>query len=159
MVNSVVLLGLVNSVDSLDHFISSTQNCSKSKNIKSKIKFEIDLSTNEVNLLDVTISLKHGKLKITLLTKPRDFHFYLNTSSCHPSHVLKNIPKGQSIRLRRICSRKSDYLLNSEILCKQFIERGFHEKELKKTIKQVAKWIETNCYEIKSEKTKTQKRY
>ena len=139
MVNSVVLLGLVNSVDSLDHFISSTQNCSKPKNIKSKIKFEIDLSTNEVNLLDVTISLKHGKLKITLLTKPRDFHFYLNTSSCHPSHVLKNIPKGQSIRLRRISSRKSDYLLNSEILCKQFIERGFHEKELKKTIKQVAK--------------------
>ena len=132
MVNSVVLLGLVNSVDSLDHFISSTQNCSKPKNIKSKIKFEIDLSTNEVNLLDVTISLKHGKLKITLLTKPRDFHFYLNTSSCHPSHVLKNIPKGQFIRLRRICSRKSDYLLNSEILCKKFIERGFHEKELKR---------------------------
>ena len=29
--------------------------------------------------------------------------------------------------------------MNSEILCKQFIERGFHEKELKKTIKQVAK--------------------
>ena len=28
--------------------------------------------------------------------------------------------------------------MNSEILCKQFIERGFHEKELKKTIKQVA---------------------
>ena len=130
MVNSVVLLGLVNSVDSLDHFISSTQNCSKSKNIKSKIKFEIDLSTNEVNLLDVTISLKHGKLKITLLTKPRDFHFYLNTSSCHPSHVLKNIPKGQFIRLRRICSRKLDYLLNSEILFKQFIERGW--KRIKK---------------------------
>ena len=132
MVNSVVLLGLVNSVDSLDHFISSTQNCSKPKNIKSKIKFEIDLSTNEVNLLDVTISLKHGKLKITLLTKPRDFHFYLNTSSCHPSHVLKNIPKAQFIRLGRICSRKLDYLLNNKISCKKLIERGFHEKELKK---------------------------
>ena len=41
--------------------------------------------------------------------------------------------------MRRICSRKSDYLLNSEILCKKIIERGFHEKELKKTVKQVAK--------------------
>ena len=29
--------------------------------------------------------------------------------------------------------------MNSEILCKQFIERGFHEKEFKKTIMQVAK--------------------
>ena len=125
--------------------------------MKFKIKFGIHLSANEVHFLDVTISSKHRKLRTTL--KPTDSHFYLIASSCHPSHVLKNIPKGQFIRLRRICSRKSDYLLNSEILCKKFIERGFHEKELKKTIKQVAKWIETNCYEIKSEKTKTQKRY
>ena len=41
--------------------------------------------------------------------------------------------------MRRICSRKWDYLLNSEILCKKFIERSFHEKELQKTIKQVTK--------------------
>ena len=125
--------------DSLDHFISFTQNYSKSRNIKSKIKFEIHLSTNEVHFLDVTVSLNHGKLTTTLFTKPTESHFYLNTSSCHPSHVVKNISKGQFIRLRRICSRKSDYLLSSEILCKKFIERGFHEKELKKTVKQVAK--------------------
>ena len=105
--------------DSLDHFISFTQNCSKFKNIKSKIKFEIHLSINEGHLLDVTFSLTHGKLRATLFTKTTDSHFNLNTSSCHPSHVLKNIPKGQFIRLRRICSRKSDYLLNSETLCKK----------------------------------------
>ena len=125
--------------DSLDHFISFTQNYSKSKNMKSKIKFEIHLSTNEVHYLDVTVSLNHGKLRTTLFTKSTDSHFYLNTASCHPSHVAKNMTKGQFIRLRRICSRKSDYLLNSEILCKKFIGRGFHEKELKKTVKQVAK--------------------
>ena len=125
--------------DSLDHFISFTQNYSKSKSMKSKIKIEIHLSTNEVNFLDVTVSLNHGKLRTTLFTKPTDSHFYLYTSSCHPPNVVKNISKGWFIRLRRICSQKSDYLLNSEILCKKFIECGFHEKELKKTIKQVAK--------------------
>ena len=100
--------------------------------MKSKTKFEIHLSTNEVHFLNVTISLKHGKLKTTLFTKPTDSQFYLKTSSCHPSHVLKNIPKGQFIRLRRICSRKSDYLLNSEILCKQFIRTRFPWKRIKK---------------------------
>ena len=50
-----------------------------------------------------------------------------------------NIPKGQFIWLRRSYSQKLDYLLNSEILWKKFVERGFHEKELKKTIKQVPK--------------------
>ena len=59
--------------------------------------------------------------------------------SCHPLDFLKNIPKGQFIRLRHICSQKSDFLLNSKITYKKFKERGFHEKELKKPIKQVAK--------------------
>ena len=40
--------------DSLDHFISFTQNYSKSKNMKSKIKFEIHLFIDEVHFLDVT---------------------------------------------------------------------------------------------------------
>ena len=49
--------------DSLDHFISFTQNYSKSKNMKSKIKFEIHLSTNKVHFLDVTIFFKTWKIK------------------------------------------------------------------------------------------------
>ena len=82
--------------DLLDHFISFTQNYSKSKNMKSKTKFEINLST-KVHFLEVTVSLKHGKLRKILFTKLTDSHFYINTSSCHPSHVQKNIPKGQFI--------------------------------------------------------------
>ena len=63
--------------DSLDDFISFTQNYSKSKNMKSKIKFEIHLSTNEVHFLVVTISLKYGKLRTTLFTKHTDSQFIL----------------------------------------------------------------------------------
>ena len=69
--------------DTLDHFNSFTQNYSKSNSRKSKIKFEIHLSTNEVHFLDVTISLKRGKLRTTLFTKPTDSHFYIDNSSCH----------------------------------------------------------------------------
>ena len=56
---------------------------------KSKMKFEIRLSTNEAHFLDATVSLKYGNLRTTLFTKPTDSHFYLNTSSYHLSHVLK----------------------------------------------------------------------
>ena len=105
----------IGSKDSLSHFISFTQNCSKSKNMKSKTKFKINLSTNEVHFFNVTVSLKHGKLRAALFTKTKDSHFCLNTSSCHPSHVFQNIPKGQFIRLLHICLQKWDYLLNSKI--------------------------------------------
>ena len=80
----------------------------------------------------MTVSLKHGKLRTTLFTRPTNSHFHLNISSCHLSHVL---------------------------LCKKFTERDFHEKELQKTMKQAAKLDRTNCYEIEPEKTKTHKRY
>ena len=75
--------------DSLHHFIFFTHNYSKAKNMKSKIKFEIHLSTNKVHFLDVTVSLKHGKLRTTLFTNPTDSHVYLNISYCHPLHVPK----------------------------------------------------------------------
>ena len=62
------------------YFTFFTQNYNKSKNMKSKIKLEIHLSTNEVHLVDVvgvTVSLKHGKLRTTLFTNTTDSHFCL----------------------------------------------------------------------------------
>ena len=44
----------------------------------------------------------------------------------------KHLPKGQFIQLRRICSRKLDYLLNSEILREVFIEPSFREQVAKR---------------------------
>ena len=85
------------SKDLLNHFISFTQNYSKSKHMKSKIKFEIHLSTNEVHFLDMTVSLNYGKLRTTLFTKPIDSYFFVNNSSRHPLHALKSKPEGQFI--------------------------------------------------------------
>ena len=44
--------------DLLDHLISYTQNYSKSKNMKCKIKFEVHLSTSEAHFLDVMVFLR-----------------------------------------------------------------------------------------------------
>ena len=67
----------------------------------SKIKSEIYLSNNKIYLsnneiysLDITVSIKHGKLRAIVFTKPTDSYFYQNTSSCYPSNVLKNTPRG-----------------------------------------------------------------
>ena len=65
-------------MDLSDHFILFTQNYGKSKNMKAKIKLKIHLSTHEVHFLDVTVSLKYGKLRTTLLTKPTNSHSYLD---------------------------------------------------------------------------------
>ena len=78
-----IFLTWAGNMDSLDHFISHTQNESKSKNMKFKIKFEIHHATNKVRFLEVSVSLKHEKLRTLLFTKLTGSYFYLNTSSCH----------------------------------------------------------------------------
>ena len=71
------------------------------------------------------------------------FNLQIHWSSWYPRAAAVLVLFSNMVTLRSSFklwfSWKSDYLLNSEILCKKFIERGFHEKELKKTVKQVAK--------------------
>ena len=105
---------------SLEHFITFIQGYSQSKKMKSNIKFEVHSSNDNVNFLDVNISLHNGELKTKVYEKITNAHLYLNKSSCHPGHVIKNIPKGQFVRIRRICSNLEDYLDQSTQISKTF---------------------------------------
>ena len=111
-------------------FISFAQNYSSSTKMKSNIRFEVNYSESSVNFLDVTVSTKNGMLKTTLFGKPTDAHMYLNATSCHAKHVINNLPKGQFIRVRRICSDKADYLAHGKRLIEFFTERGYNRKPL-----------------------------
>ena len=123
---------------SLDYFIKFAQEFSEKRKMRSKIKFEVNISQTTVNFLDVKVLLDNDSLKTTLFTKPTDAHLYLNSSSCHPNHVIKNIPKGQFIRLRRICSEKSDFTHHSQTLIQHFTSRGYNKKQLLKTLTEVS---------------------
>ena len=79
--------------DALDDFIVYNQNFSDNSNMLSNIKFEVNKSTNTVNFLDVSVTIKDNKLDTTLYSKPTDAHLYLNTASNHPKHVVRNLPR------------------------------------------------------------------
>ena len=61
----------------------------------------------------------------------------MSTKSFHPSHVIKNIAKGLLIGIRRICSRKFDYLEHGRGVG-YLIKRGYNEKWLTRTLYQVS---------------------
>ena len=124
--------------ESLRKFIDFAQTYSQKKKMKSTIKFEVNFSEKSVHFLDITVSLMNGLLETTLYTKPTDGHMYLNRSSCHPRHVIKNIPKGQFIRIRRICSQKSEYFRHGRVLISHFVKHGYSESKLKEVLKLVS---------------------
>ena len=115
--------------ESLDDFIAFNQSFSKEKGMRSQIRFEVNKSSNEVNFLDTKITIENGHLITNLYTKPTDAFLYLNTKSNHPKHIKTNIPKGQFIRVRRICSKHTYFLRNCAILSTFFEKRGYNSKE------------------------------
>ena len=115
---------------SLTDFLKYCDEYSTSKNMKSKIRYESNCSAESVNFLDVKVKITGNKIQTSLYSKPTDAHLYLNAKSCHPDHVVKNIPKGQFIRVRRICSEDEDFDLHANRMKNYFLSRGYNEKHL-----------------------------
>ena len=61
------------------------------------------------------------KLSTDLYCQPTDSHQYLHYDSCHAEHIKRSIIFSQALRLKRVCSQKSD--LDSQSLVN--ISAGF----------------------------------
>ena len=123
--------------DSLKGFLAFCQKYIETKNMKSAIKFEISQSTKTISFLDVCITLNQQTLSTTVFSKPADAHIYLNPKSCHPEHMIRNIPKSQFLRLRKICSDTSDYIKKSNEYLNFFIKQGYDGSKLKMLAKEM----------------------
>ena len=90
------------------------------------IKFTSEISPSHVNFLDTTVHItSEGTLYTNLYSKPTDSHNYLRFDSAHPRHCKTSLPHSQFLRLRRICSRITDYDSNAAMLASHFTRRGY----------------------------------
>ena len=94
------------SEEELDDFLE------RLNNFHPNLKFTHEHFREEINFLDVTVRVNHGEFITNLYCKPTDSHQYLDFESCHPSHTKSSIIFSQSLRMRRICSKKSDFVAN-----------------------------------------------
>lgn len=51
-------------------------------------------------------------------------------NSCHYNPWLNNIPKGQLIRLRRNCTRKTDFLDQADVIRRRFPNKSYYDNKL-----------------------------
>ena len=73
------------------------------------IKFDPTPPGKSIPFLVVNATIENGKLVFGLYTKSMDSHLYLRWSSCHPIHTERNLPYCLSLRVRRICTKISDF--------------------------------------------------
>ena len=126
-----------NDENSLNEFINFEQTYGES-HMRSKINITVNHSVEEVSFLDVRVIKKGNKLVISVYSKPTDSHLYHSQQSNHPKHMIKNIPKLQSLRLRQICSDNSDFINQCSKYIKYFVNRGYDENKLINAAKEVS---------------------
>ena len=115
--------------DQLDHFINYLNN------IHPTIKFTSEASHTSINFLGTTVKIDETRhIYTTLYEKPTDTHLYLHCTSSHHEPCKTKGPCGQSLRLRRICTKDADFNYNCRRLTEFYLKRGYPIKNLKKTI-------------------------
>ena len=68
-----------------------------------------------------------------------DVNIYVDRKSSHPLSVKKSLPYGLGIRLRRICSRESDYLKRRQELKSYLRKRGYSSALIERQLVKVDK--------------------
>ena len=107
--------------------------------MKSTLDYDVRYSQDEVDFLDCKVRIRNGQFQTELCTKDTDAHLYLLSSSCHPKHTINAIPKGQFIRIRRICSDLELYWKHSKEYIKFFAEKGYNLQKLQDVAKEISK--------------------
>jgi hypothetical protein len=135
--------------DELDAFIKHINS------YHSTIKFTVESSTTSIPFLDIKISLVDGFLQTDLYSKPTDTHSYLHYQSCHPSHVVKNIPYSQFLRLKRLCSDEEHFAERCNEMESHFSKRGYSASAVHDARQKVANMAREETLHYKPKTTST----
>ena len=93
--------------------------------------------TKNIAFLDTQVSIEDGKLVTDLYRKPTDRCQYLLPSSCHPSHISKNIPYNLCHRLLQICSKPENLNTRLEELKQFLLSREYRKKSIEDAISKI----------------------
>ena len=85
--------------------------------------FTYNYSKEGVEFLDTFVYTVGDVIHTKLYSKPSDTHCYLIPTSCHRSHVLKNIPYGVARRVRQNISEDTNFLEQREVSTQHLLDR------------------------------------
>ena len=81
---------------------------------------------NSINFLDITLSIRDGKLHHTMFEKVLNHYLYIPPSSSHPPGVLKGLIFGRLHQFNILCSDEQDKKMLCNKLYQRLLYRGYH---------------------------------
>ena len=92
-----------------------------------QLSFTLETSTEGVVFLDLKLSTQGSTVVTGMHSKSSDTHAYLLPTSCHPTHICKNIPKGVMKRVRRNCSEDDTRVATYDEYKQYLLQRDYNE--------------------------------
>ena len=97
----------------------------------SGLKWTFTPLTNQVEFMDLNISLSKGQFSTNLFEKPLALHLYIPPHSCHPPGCFKGLLTGMVLRIYRLCSYKKDVDTWLTSFYGYLLDRGYPHKFIK----------------------------
>lgn len=102
-------------------------------------------STEQIHFLDVNIFRVNDTIQTKVFFKPTDRNSFLPVHSGHHPLWLKNVPKGQIMRVRRNCSALEDFDQQVTVLKNRFMEKGYKSQHLDPIIEEIGALAREQC--------------
>ncbi|XP_072000593.1 uncharacterized protein [Engystomops pustulosus] len=84
------------------------------------------MGRNDIEFLDVLFDVdENGLIRSDVYRKKTSTNSLLHASSSHPAKLIRSIPTGQFLRIRRICSTDSNFEKQAIDMKARFQERGY----------------------------------
>ena len=96
------------------------------------------MSKEKLVLLDIEVYIDGNQFNTKEHRKETASNSYIKFGSSHPSHCFKGIIKSQMYRLRRLCSKDSDFISAVDVLKKRCIMSGYDKDMVENIISQAA---------------------
>jgi len=89
------------------------------------LAWDFSKRSNQIDFMDVTISLVDNRVEFKLFEKPLALHLYLPPHSSHPPGVIKGLVMGEVLRIFQLCSHDSDIDDNLSKFFGRLLDRGY----------------------------------
>ena len=121
--------------------------------IHPSIKLTFEYSFKEIKFLETTVvNSPNGRLTTKVFKKPTDRSSYLHNTSYHPNSLKNNIPYGQALRLKKICSSETDYRKSLDEMKRAFLKRGYQENHLTEQFAKASSMMRSDLLKYKDKK-------
>ncbi|XP_029427730.1 uncharacterized protein LOC115073442 [Rhinatrema bivittatum] len=113
----------------LDRFMLFLNSCDP------HLEFTFTKHNQSIVFLDMRVQIYDGKLTTCVHRKSTDRNTLLHYQSFHPKQLKDNIPVGQFLRYRRLCTSTAEFKIQATQLKERFLARGYSKSVIKKAYK------------------------